>query len=80
MSVSALGRRRTEKTLLKMALNNNKRQTIILTNPETGIYKEFPFMKQAAEYLGTSFTQIRNYLKKNKLYKGYSIYLAAVKQ
>ncbi len=37
-------------------------------------------MKEAAEYLGTSLTQIRNYLKKNKLYKGYSIYLAAVKQ
>lgn len=37
-------------------------------------------MKKAAEYLGTSLTQIRNYLKNNKLYKGYSIYLAAVKQ
>lgn len=32
MSVSALGRRRTEKPLLKMALNSKKRQPIILTN------------------------------------------------
>jgi group I intron endonuclease len=79
ISTAALGRKRTKKTLLKMAFNNNKRQPIILTNLESDSSKEFIFMKDAAEYLKTSHTQIRNYLKNNKPYKGYSIYLKEVK-
>lgn len=80
MSVAASGRKRNQETLLKMALNNNKRQPIILTNLESGIYKKFLFIKDAAEYLATSHTQIRNYLKKNKPYKGYTISLGVVKE
>jgi len=79
LSAAVSGRKRTKETLLKMALNNNKRQPIILTNLKTGISKEFLFMKDAAEYLGTSHTQIRNFYKNNKPYKGYSISLGKVK-
>lgn len=79
ISEAASVRRHTKEGLLKLALNNNKRQPIVLTNLETGISKEFSFMKEAAEYLGTSHTQIRNYLKCNKPYKGYSISLARAK-
>lgn len=62
-----------------MALNNQKRQHIVLTKIETGITKKYLFTKDAAHYLSTSHTQIRNYLKNNKPYKGYVIYLAGVK-
>lgn len=58
-----------------MALSINKRQLILLTNIDNGISKKFVFMKDAAEYLNTSHTQIRNSIKNNKLYKGHSIYL-----
>nr|YP_009160660.1 GIY-YIG endonuclease [Hirsutella minnesotensis]AKR17989.1 GIY-YIG endonuclease [Hirsutella minnesotensis] len=73
MSDAALGRKASEQTKLKLALNNNKRQIVKLTNVETGELKEFLFVKQAAEYLKTSHTQIRNYYNKNKSYKGYII-------
>lgn len=53
----------------------NKRQPILLINVETGTYKEFLYMKDAATFLNTSHTQIRNYLNKNKPYKGYIIKL-----
>ena len=79
MSTAALGRKLTKETLLKMALNNNKRQPIILTNLDSSSSKEFLFMKDAAKYLNTSHTQVRNYIKKNKPYKGYSISLREVK-
>jgi hypothetical protein len=77
---SSFGFKHTKDTLLKMALNNNKRQPIILTNLNTGTYKEFPLMKEAAKYLDTSHTQIRNYLIRNKPYKGYKISLGMVKK
>ena len=80
ISKSSLGHKHTKDTLLKMALNNNKRQPIVLTNLNTGTYKEFPFMKEAAKYLDTSHTQIRNYLIRNKPYKGYKISLGMVKK
>jgi len=73
MSEAALGRKASEETKLKLALNNNKRQIVILTNLETGESKEFLFVKQAAEFLETSHTQVRNYYNKNKPYKGYTI-------
>lgn len=61
---------------MKLALNNNKRQTVKLTSVETGESKEFIFIREAAEYLGTSHIQIRNYYNKNKPYKGYVIDLS----
>jgi len=70
----------TKDTLLKMALNNNKRQPFVLTNLSTGTYKEFLCMKEAAKYLDTSHTKIRNYLIINKPYKGYKISLGMVKK
>ncbi len=78
MSVAASGRKLTQETLLNMALNN-KTQCIILTNLESGIYKKFLLMKDAAEYLVTSHTQIRNYLKNNQPYNGYTISLGKLK-
>jgi group I intron endonuclease len=80
ISKALTGIKRSEDTVLKMAQGNQKRQPIILTNIETGISKEFSFMKDAAKYLGTSHTQIRNYLNKNKSFKGHSIYLGKVKK
>jgi group I intron endonuclease len=80
ISKSSLGHKHTKDTLLKMTLNNNKRQPIVLTNLNTGTYKEFPFMTEAAKYLDTSHTQIRNYLISNKPYKGYKISLGIVKK
>jgi len=76
MSDAALGRKVSEETKLKLRLNNNKRQIVKLTNAETGESKEFLFIREAAEYLGTSHTQIRNYYNKNKPYKGYVIDLS----
>jgi group I intron endonuclease len=76
MSEAALGRKASEETKLKLALNNNKRQSVTLINIETGESKEFLFMKDAAEYLGTSHTQVRNYYNKNKPYNGYVINLS----
>lgn len=75
MSKACIGRKFSKETLLKLSLNNNKRQPVILTNLETGFSQEFLFMKDAAKYLNTSHTQIRNYLNKNKPYKGHSIQL-----
>lgn len=57
ISKALLGCKRNKYTLLKMAFSNYKRQPIIITNIETGI---FPFMKEAAEYQSTSHTTIRN--------------------
>jgi group I intron endonuclease len=73
LSEAALGRKVSEETKLKLALSNNKRQIVKLTSIETKESKEFLFIKEAAEYLGTSHTQVRNYYNKNKPYKGYII-------
>lgn len=75
MSKASQGRKASEETKLKLALNNNKRQSVTLINIETKESKEFLFMKQAAKYLGTSHTQVRNYYNKNKPYNGYVIKL-----
>ncbi len=76
ISKAKLGQKPSKETLLKMALNNNKRQSITLINLETNLSKNFLFMKEAAEFLGTSHTQIRNYINRNKPYKGYKIILS----
>lgn len=75
-SEAALGRKAGEETKLKLVLNNNKRQTVKLTSVEIGESKEFLFTREAAEYLKTSHTQIRNYYNKNKPSKGYVIDLS----
>lgn len=52
ISEASLGRKVVNpETLLKLALNNNKRQNVLLTNIETGETKKFLFVKEAAEFL-----------------------------
>jgi group I intron endonuclease len=83
ISASLLGRTLSKETKLKMkgrihtaeakskiGISNYKVQAVTVTNNQTGVSIDFTTMKKAAEFLGTSSTQVRNYIKSKKLYKG----------
>ena len=64
-SKSLLGQKLSKQHLENMSLNNILKQSICLTNIGTGKTMEFPSMTAAGKYLGTSRTQVRNYLIKS---------------
>lgn len=68
-----LGKKFDKEHLEKLSLSNQLRQSILLTNIETGEINEFSSMTDAGLYLGISRVSVRNYLSKNLSYKGYSI-------
>lgn len=68
-----LGRKFSEATRLKLSANNHKSIAVILKNNETGVVTRFISKSKAAEFLGVSETTIRNFLKQDRICKGYTI-------
>jgi hypothetical protein len=68
-----LGRKLHKNQLDNMAKNNPFRQTVILSNSETGESRQFTSMAQAAIFLGVHMTTVKRYLMNSKPYKGYTI-------
>lgn len=68
-----LGKKLDKERLAKMHLSNTLRQSVLLTNTDTGEIKEFSSMTDAGVYLGISRVTIRKYLLSNISYKGYTI-------
>jgi hypothetical protein len=67
------GRLFSEATRLKLSANSYKFISVKLTYIKTGNIIKFSSKSKAAKFLGVSETTVRNYIKKNKCYKGYTI-------
>lgn len=65
----SLGRLHTEESKAKMSQNNTRKQTISVTNVQTGIAVEYSSLKEASESLKGRRQTISKYIKNNKLYK-----------
>lgn len=70
-SKALLGLKLSKEHVDNLSKSNTFSQPILLTNMETGDSKEFSSMTDAAKYLGTSRTQLRNYLIKDIPLLGY---------
>ena len=68
-----LGKPLNKEHLEKIRLSNTLRQSVLLTNSETGDTQEFSSMTDAGVYLGISRVSVRKYLLSNIPYKGYTI-------
>jgi len=68
-----LGKALDKEHLEKMRLSNTLRQSVLLTNTETGEIQEFSSMTDAGVYLGISRVSVRKYLLSNIPYKGYTV-------
>lgn len=68
-----LGKKLDKEHLEKMSLSNKLRQSVLLTNSETGDVKVFSSMADAGVYLGISRVSVKKYLLSNLSYKGYII-------
>lgn len=64
------GRTHSDVVKEKIGAGNYKVQAVIVTDNQTGVSTEFSTMKKAAEFLETSTTQVGNYIKSKKLFKG----------
>ena len=73
LSKSLLGKTLDKDHLEKMRLGNILRQSVLLTNPDTGETKEFTSMTDAGLYLGVSRVTLKKYLLSGTPYKGYVI-------
>lgn len=71
--LTRLGRLFSEATRLKLSANSYKSIPVKLTDIKTGNITKFSSKSKAAKFLGISETTVRNYIKKNKCYKGYTI-------
>lgn len=56
-----------------MSTNSYKSIAIILINTGTGITRKFPSKNKAAQFLGVSETTVRNFIKQERVCKGYTI-------
>ena len=68
-----LGRKLSKNQLDNMAKNNPFRQSVILSNSETGESRQFTSMAQAALFLGVLMTTVKRYIINSKPYNGYTI-------
>ena len=68
-----LGKKFNKERLEKMQLSNTLRQSVLLTNTETGDIKEFSSMTDAGKYLDISRVTVKKYLISKTSYKGYII-------
>lgn len=57
-----------------MRLDNTLRQSVLLTNVETGNTLEFSSMTDAGIFLGISRVTVSKYLLNNQSYRGYTFY------
>ena len=71
--ITRLGRLCSETTRLKLSINNHKSIPVNLTNIKTGNIMKFSSISRAAQFLDVSDTSVRNFIKLNKSYKGYTI-------
>lgn len=72
-SKALLGLKLSKEHVDNLSKSNTFSLPILLTNMETGDSKEFSSMTEAAKYLSTSRTQLRNYLIKDIPLLGYLI-------
>ncbi|KAF2135058.1 uncharacterized protein K452DRAFT_240071, partial [Aplosporella prunicola CBS 121167] len=72
---SSLKRRKhSDEVKARIGAGSFRLQPVIVTNIQTGVNTEFPTMTKAAEFLETYTTQVGNYIKSKKPFKGiYSI-------
>jgi len=67
---SRLGVVLSEDTKLKMSVANVKSTSVVVINNQTGEVSEFLTMRKAAEFLGTSHSQVISYINSKKLFRG----------
>ena len=63
----------SEATRLKLSDNNHKSIAVILINIGTGITRKFSSKNKAAHFLGVSQPTVHNYIKQQRVCKGYTI-------
>lgn len=68
-----LGRKLTKVQLDNMAINNPFRQSVVVSNIQTGDSQQFTSLTQAAEFLGVHMTTVKRYLNSSSPYKDYII-------
>lgn len=68
-----LGRELSKTHLDNMAQNNPFRQSVVLSNSNTGDSQQFSSMAQAALFLGVHMTTVKRYLNSSKPCNGYII-------
>ena len=71
--LSRLGRVPSEATRLKLSANNHKSIPVILINTKTGIIRKFTSKSKAAHFLDVSVNTVCNYIKQQRVCKGYTI-------
>ena len=72
---SSLGYKHTKNSLVKVRnnlnkLNLNKSIKVKITNLQTNVFKEYPFITEAAINLNTNKTTLKEYIFNSKIYKG----------
>jgi predicted transcriptional regulator len=80
MTLARKGWEYTPDQLANFSSESVRNKSTMLTNSVTGETLTYPSMNNAAEFLGTTVTTLRNYLAKNLPYNGYIISINEVKE
>lgn len=70
MRVAKLGSKHNEFAKFKIATNNAKAQSVIVTDNKTGENKEFTFVRKAAKFIGIHHSYVAKIIKIHKTYVG----------